>query len=366
SGGVRIVQTQVEAAPEAEVSTQPVGESHFQSATPLTVDKGTSAMIAVMDEAANGSIVYLYDAESERGNDRFAFKALRFDNPTDSTLETGPITVYGEGRFIGEGLTDPIPPRATAVIPFALDRQVVIERESGTRDKIDRLVTLQRGVLRTEVAHTRTRSLTFTSVLHKPTEVFIRHTVRRGWKLEESPEVHERIGESHLFRFTLAAGESQTVTITESTPLVKAFNLQSNQGIDLVRLYLESGDPDARFAEPMQKILAHHKAIADLQQTIQTTKSKMNTYETRMNKLQRQIVSLGGVKGGRSLGRHLQAKLKDMSERVQNGTIELVNLQESLMLARIQFQDGLAELTLDERTAKAAPAPDTEKPGDGG
>ncbi len=348
--GVRIVQNSADAAPESEVAEQPVGESHFQSATRLTVDKGTSAMVAVMDEAAPGSVVYLYDSESERGNERFAFKALRFDNPTDSTLETGPITVYGDGRFIGEGLTDPIPPRATAVVPFALDRQVVVERESGTRDTIDRLVTLERGILRTEVAHSRTRSLSFTSVLNKPTEVFIRHKVRSGWTLDQSPEVHERIGESYLFRFTLPAAGSKTVTITESTPLQKTFDLNSNRGMDLVRLYLETGEPDASFAEPMRKIIADHQAMTDLRQRIATTTSAMATYNKRMTNLQSQIVSLDKVKGGYSLGRHLQAKLKDMSERVQAGTIKLVDLRESLMLAGIRFQDGLAELTLNDRT----------------
>ncbi|MFT7581394.1 MAG: hypothetical protein ACI9MR_003070 [Myxococcota bacterium] len=347
--GVRVVRSTSPADAVAEAEGQPVGESHFQSKTPLTVDKGMSAMIAVLDDKARGNIVYLYDAESERGNSRYAFKALRFKNPTDSTLETGPITVYGDGRFIGEGLTDPIPPQATAVIPFALDRQVVVERESGSVDKIAKLITLQRGLLRTEVAHTRQRTLKFTSVLHKPTEVFIRHTVRNGWTLTESPEVHERIGESHLFRLVLKPGEVKTVTIAESTPLVKAIDLHSAVGLDLVRLYLKGDDIEARFASPMRKILALHTQMADVRNNIRNTRSRIGEFESRMNKLQTQIISLSSVRGGRNLVRHLQAKLKDMSERVNKGTIDVVNLQETLMLTRIRFQDGISELTLDER-----------------
>jgi hypothetical protein len=48
--------------------------------------------------------------------------------PTDDTLEPGPVTVYGEGRFIGEGITEPVPPKAAVVVPFALDRQVMISK----------------------------------------------------------------------------------------------------------------------------------------------------------------------------------------------------------------------------------------------
>ena len=91
-----------------DADAQPVGESHFANPMPMTVEKGSSAMVSMVRQKTDGEVVYLYDAESERGNDKFAFRAVRFRNPTDSTLETGPVTVYGQERFIGEGLTEPI------------------------------------------------------------------------------------------------------------------------------------------------------------------------------------------------------------------------------------------------------------------
>lgn len=356
AGGVRLVQVDNGDAPDAG-DGDPVGESHFQSDAPVTVDRGTSAMIAILDDAAEGNIVYLYDAESARGNDRFAFKAIRFKNPTESTLETGPMTVYGDGRFIGEGLSEPIPPRSTAVVPFALDRQVIVEREGSTGDRIARLITLQRGILRTEVRHTRTTKLKVTSVLHKPTEVFVRHTVRKGWKLVESPEIFERTGEAHLFKIVLKPGETRTLTIEEATPLVKTIDVRSSEGVELVRAYLEGGDAvDARFAEPMRRLLAVHTEMANTRQSIAATRERLVEYRERMAELQGQIVSLDGVRGGNTLLRHLQTRLREMSDRVQKDTIAVVDLQEQLMLARIRFQDGVAELSFEERVSTA---PDT-------
>src|SRR6185503_4460993 len=114
----------------------PVGESHFESDTPVSVPRGTSAMVSILKESASGEIVYLYDPESERGDRRFAFRSVLFRNPTASVLETGPVTVYGHSRFIGEGLTEAIPPHAAAVVPFALDRQVVVEQQGDDGDRI--------------------------------------------------------------------------------------------------------------------------------------------------------------------------------------------------------------------------------------
>ncbi|PKN55385.1 MAG: hypothetical protein CVU56_21625 [Deltaproteobacteria bacterium HGW-Deltaproteobacteria-14] len=353
--GVRLVQAEEPGSPEL-ADGDPIGESHFQSDALVTVDKGTSAMIAIMDDKADGDIVYLYDAESARGNERYAFKAIRFKNPTDSTLETGPMTVYGDGRFIGEGLSEPIPPHATAVVPFALDREIVVDREGSTEDRIARLVTLQRGVLRTEVQHTKQTRLKVTSLLHKDTVVFVRHTVRKGWKLVKSPETYEQTGEAHLFRVALKAGETKTLEIAEATPLVKAVDVRSPAGVELVRAYLEGGDEvDARFAEPMKKLLAIHTEMANITQSIEGARERVEEFRARMNELQGQIVSLDGVRGGNSLLKHLQQKLREMSDRVQQDTIAVVDLQQQLMLARIRFQDGVSELSFEERTAAAAP-----------
>lgn len=351
--GVRIVQADLPKAEAADPNSgDPVGESHFQSMTPITVERGTSAMIAVLDDGAEGDVVYLYDAESARGNARFAFKSVRFVNPTAYTLETGPMTVYGEGRFIGEGLTEPIPPHATAVIPFALDRQVVVEKEGDERDRISKLVTIQRGVLRTEVQHERTTRLKLTSLLREDTRVFLRHSVRKGWSLVKSPTVHERMGEAHLFEVDLKAGETATVEIVESTPLVRTLDLRSPDSIDLVKVYLQAKDADARFAEPMKKLLAIHAEMADIRQGIELERAKMDEYRVRMTELQDQVLTLKSVPNAGSLMTHLQAKLKEMSEGVQKGTIQVVNLEQKLMLARIRFQDGVSELRLDrEQTA---------------
>ena len=46
-------------------------------------------MVPVVDQKTAGGVVYLYDALSPRGNKRFAFKSIRFRNPTEKFLEAG-------------------------------------------------------------------------------------------------------------------------------------------------------------------------------------------------------------------------------------------------------------------------------------
>lgn len=325
----------------------PVGESHFESGTPMSVARGTSAMVAILKDKAPGEIVYLFDAESERGDGRYAFRSVRFRNPTGSTLETGPVTVYGKTRFIGEGLTESIPPHGTAVVPFALDRQVVIERQGDEGDHIAKLVTLQRGVLTCEVAHRRTTKLRVTNRLGEPAIVLVRHTTGRGWTVVKAPADAEQYGASRLYRVTLAGGETRTVEIEEATPMTRTLDLRSPDGLGMVEAYLQAQDRSPAFAAQMDKLLRLHREMADSEEAIASLRQRGGEFRVRMDELHGQIVSLGVTRTGGALASHLQAKMREISDKVQKNTLAIVDRQERLMLARVGFQDGIAELTLD-------------------
>jgi outer membrane protein OmpA-like peptidoglycan-associated protein/phosphoribosyl-dephospho-CoA transferase len=338
-------------APGADAS--PVGESHFESSTPMSVLRGTSAMVAILDDAAEGEIVYLFDPESDRGDGRFAFRSVLFRNPTDSTLESGPVTVYGQSRFIGEGLTEAIPPHSTAVVPFALDRQVVVERTGDEGDHIARLMTVQRGVLTCEVSHRRTTKLNVTNRQTTAATVLLRHTTTRGWTITKSPQEAEQYGQSRLYRVQLAAGETKTVEIEETTPMTRTLDLRTPDGLSMVKAYLSDPERSPGFAKQMEHLLKLNREMVDGEEAIVNLRQRGDEFRLRMDELHGQIVSLGLTKTGGSLTSHLQAKMRQISEKVQQNTLEIVQRQEKLMLARVAFQDGIAELTLAEGPAVA-------------
>jgi hypothetical protein len=320
---------------------------------PMTVEKGSSAMVSMVKQETEGEVVYLYAPDSERGNQNFAFRAVRFKNPTTSTLETGPVTVYGEEKFIGEGLTEPIPPKSSAVVPYALDRQIVVERNTGEEDKISKLVTLQRGVLTAEVQHIRRQKMTITNRMNDVAKVFIRHTVNKGWTLLEGPPAYERIGESHLFEVHLKANETKVVEIAEATPVERTLDLNADVTLDMMKVWVEAPEGSAELKDSLRKLLQIHRKLIDLAQEQESLARRLGDYRTRMDELHAQIITLQAVKTGGDLMTHLKSKMKDISERVQKSTIAQVDNEEKIMLTRVEFQDALAELSLPDVTQTA-------------
>jgi len=355
SGGARVLEDQAPAAPAPVAppgqTLEPIGTSHFESKAPMTVPAGTSAMVSILDSSTDGEVVYLYDAESARGNKTYAFRSVRLLNPTGSTLETGPVTVYGEGRFIGEGFTDPIPGKSTSFVPFALDRQIVVEEKEETSDGIARILTAQRGVFSTEMRHTKKKKLVIQNRLGEEAVVYVRHTVEKGYKLAKTPGESERLGEAHLFRVKVPARGKLEVAIEEETPVFKTVDLRSKEGLDLIRAFVSSAALEGDVKKRVEAVVAMQKDLGTLEERIDTARQQMEEYRARMHELHAQVVTLKAVKTGGTLMRSLEKKLEEVSDKLSKATVDLVGLEEQRMISRIKLQDGIAELSFENKDA---------------
>jgi len=366
AGGVRVVQAPPPAAPAAAkpgtpggaaaLPQDPIGTAHFESDGAMNVPGGSSAMVSILNKEADGEVVYLFDPETPHGDASFPFKAIRLRNPTDSVLESGPVTVFAAGRFIGEGLVEPIPARSVAFVPFALDRQVVVERKNIERDEIARIITIQRGVFSTEAKHIRRTTLTLFNRQDEKSVVYIRHTVQAGYKLAKSPTVSERMGLAHLFRVELAPKGKTEVEIEEVTPVFKTTDVRAADGLNLVRVYLSAATGNDALRNQVNDLLKLQKETANVEQQIETTREQMQEYRTRMDELHVQILSLREVRTGAALLKALEKKMQDISDKVSRATIALVNLQETLMISKVHFQDAVAELTLETPASERSAA----------
>lgn len=374
-GGVRIVEESnnekakagdardAAAAVAPPLSTDPIGTSHFESAVTMSVPKASSAMVSILTTKTEGGVVYLFDPESARGNANFAFKSVRLVNPTDSVLESGPVTVFGQGRFIGEGLCEPIPARSAAFVPFALDRQIVVERKDASRDEIAKILSVQRGVFSTEVKTVRKAQFTLHNRLGERATVFVRQTVPQGHVIEKGPEHRERMGAAHLFRVELEPNSSKEVVIETATPVLKSLDLRTPQSFETVRVYL-SQSATGLLKERVADLVTLQTEIGNLEQRIQTTRDQMGEYRARLDELHAQLVTLKAVKTAGPLMQNLEKKMQETSDRVSKATLELVSLQEKLMVAKVRFQDGVAEMSLDGAKKDGEPKKDDKKDAD--
>lgn len=354
---VRILEAEgdgSDAKPDAGEShpqdTQPVGRAHFVSDKPLSIEADHSAMVSILNDHTKAERVYYYDPVSERGSQRFAFNAVRIVNPSKYTLDAGPFTVYAASQFLGEGLSEPILPGATAFIPYALDRSIIADPEMSTREEIDRLLTIQRGIVSTETRHIRRTKLTLSNRGKSEARVFVRHKVESEYELTKDSKASatlEKLGGAYLFPVTVRPGEALELVIEESKPLLKTVDIHTPDGVGAMALFLKKDRLEPNLGSKLRAIVDRHTESANLQERMEVLADQMSVYRTRIDEINVQLFTLKKVREANKLQHHLAAKMEEISEKLQQATMEMTDLQGRMMTLRIDLQDKLAELTLE-------------------
>ena len=346
--------------PEAAVEGQPLGNAHFVSALPMTIERDHSAMVSILNTEAEAERIYFYDPISARGSTKFAFNAVRLRNPSNYTLDGGPVTVYSGGQFLGEGLSEAILPHSISFIPYALDRSILAEPDVSTREEIDRLITIQRGIVTTETQLIRKTKLTLTNRGTDAAKIYVRHQPQPGYVLRKSELQVEKLGGAYLFPITVAAGQATELVIEESTPIEKTVDIRSKDGIGAIELYLKKGAIGPELKAKLDDIVKTYAKMASLEERMEVLDQQMVVYRTRVDELNVQLVTLKKVQQAQKLSKHLSDKMQEISEKLQQATIQMSDLKGQNMALRIELQDKLSELTL-----KKADKPEEGKPSDG-
>jgi outer membrane protein OmpA-like peptidoglycan-associated protein len=346
---VRIVSRAGESTPEqtTDEAAASLGNAYFVSKVPMTIEKNRSAMVSLLKHEARAERVYYYDPISPRGSRTFAFQAVRLDNPSDQTLDRGPFTVYSDDQFLGEGLSDTIPPHSKAFVPYALDRQVMVESQEERWEEVDHLRAVERGIAQAELHEVVATTFTVRNRGEKKTRVYVRHAIPKGAQLRAGNLEVERLGADYVLPVEVAAHGEATLRIEQALPMTRAIDLRSPHSANGVAKWLDHAatiEPSAK--EQLRAVLALHTEMAELEERRATLAEQSAEYRTRVDELNDQLVSLRNVQSAAELSRKLAGKMQEISRKLQEATLRSADLQGRLMTCRIRMQDQLAELQL--------------------
>jgi hypothetical protein len=359
---VRISAVQGEAKPQQAnaptpnkpSSDEPLGSAFFLSSTPLTVEKGKSALVSMLSHDVVAKPVYYFDPISARGSEKFAFRAALLENPSNDMLDAGPFTVYADGQFLGEGLSDPIPAKSRAFIPFALDRSVVVDTVLGGRQEIERLVTIVRGVVTAEARAVKSTKLTLVNRGTTPALTYVRHSPTPGHELIAPQVGFEKLRGAYLFPITVPAGGSLTLTIEEATPIQKSVDVRSAAGVAEIGLFLKTAKTlPEELRQKLSQVLTMHRELAELDEKLSTISTQIEMYRGRVEELNEQLVSLRKVPQAAELSRNLAKKMAEISDKLQKSTLDAASIEGERLTRRVALEDRLAELTLETRRDQA-------------
>jgi len=178
----------------------------------------------------------------------------------------------------------------------------------------------------------------------------VRHPITEGFKLESPVSGVEKLGGAYLFAVSVPPNGSVSLAIEESTPIQKALDIRSQDGIAELGLYLRSASKlEPELAGKLTHIVERHRAMVELDERLVTIQAQSNVYRERIEEINAQLVSLRRVAQAGDLSRHLAKKMEEISQRLQKATIDAADLEAKRLTERVAMEDQLSELTLENR-----------------
>ncbi|MES1209088.1 MAG: DUF4139 domain-containing protein [Pseudomonadota bacterium] len=171
----------------AAVAVQ-AGATRYEIPVPISVPDRSATMVLLLDKRVPGATVALFapdDGVPESA--AHPFRVARFTNRTGGLLERGPLAIFSEGAFLGQGMTDPLPDGATATVPFALERSLAVDVSRERREEGARLYHIEGGnltIARDAVWLTKYRTR---NGADQPAKLLVKHARANGARLEHPP-----------------------------------------------------------------------------------------------------------------------------------------------------------------------------------
>ena len=327
------------------------GATRYDVAGVVTIPDKSATMVMLLDKRIPGEAIALFAPDpGVPDSAAHPFRVARFTNRTGGLLERGPLAIFAEGAFLGQGMTDPLPDGATATVPFALERTLAIEQERDSRQEGARLFHIEAGALtivREQVTLTRYR---VRNGAEHDAKLMVRHARIGGARLVDPPPgTEDNVGTgSALVPTTVSAHATAKLNLDERQPVTQAADWLSPLADQAVRSYLADRRADAAVAVPLRAAWEFRKVLAQAteeREKLQTQEAGLRqaTEETRAN-----LEALKRNASAADLRVRLTSRLAADSARLD--TIGKRTIEIDLLLGeqRVRFNEAIRAILLRE------------------
>lgn len=313
----------------ARVEVQ-TGATRYEVPHRVTIPDQSATMVLLVSKKVPGEAVYLFSPDGGVP-DSYAhpFRVARFKNESGGLLERGPIAVFEEGAFLGQGVVESLPQHAQATVPFALMRSVSIQSKTTYDQRGARLYAVRQGNLTIERDQATITAYELVNGGNEKARVLVRHRQNPNAQLWEPPAGTEELSgeQSALIPVNVAAFGKAKLMVEERLPVQRQVDWQSTEARNAIRDYLKSGRALPEEKKSLSGILEHAAQLATLDDeerrlTREQRELERSTHETR--------VSLKAIKENpqaASLRRELTERLAQGTRRLDAITKDLVELR---------------------------------------
>ncbi len=333
------------------------GTTRYDLPTPITVPDKSATMVMLLAKRVPGEAIFLFAPDGGvPDSSSHPFRVARFANKTGGAIEKGPIAVFEEGAFLGQGMVDPLPDGATTTVPFALERSIAVDQERSYDELGERVAKIENGELTVERDAVTLTKYRLRNGGEKPAKLLVKHTRINGARLfQPPPQTEDNVGAgSALVPATVPGHGTGELKVDERSTMRRAQDWFSAVADSAIKAYLADPRSDKEAVAKLTAAWAvRNEIVAKLEARTRSAQEQAeigrSTEETRRN-----LKAIEKNKVADALRAKLTARLGEMALRLDEITKQMVEVDAKLAELRVRFKEALRDLKV---TAPATPSP---------
>ncbi len=327
-------QKAIAASATALVSGRKVGALYrYDALEPVTVPDGQAALIPIVDRTVPGEDVFLFRSPSAQTPYRAVL--LRNGDKDDTgakggkggDLESGPITLYVDGTFAGEGFLGRMERGTTAFVPYARESGLKVRNSYRNDTKQMRLVRIVGGRISVEAKRHFIRTYTVHSERSKPSVAYVKLHTHSTHKLVDPPKDMVRSGNDIYVRIEVPAKGKGKVVITEASPIRRTTTYLSSMVLAAFKLFLADATAQEAVKGPIRELLALHDQRGELGRQRSTLFRQRNLLRNDARRIRRNLDSLPSGRVAKKLRKQLVKQLEANSAKAADVAKQLVEIE---------------------------------------
>ncbi len=314
----------------------------YTLAQPVTILRNQSALVPFLQTSVQAAQVTLWNPANP-----VPLRALWLTNSSRETLDRGSFSVFENGEFAGEGLTDPIHAGEKRLLSYAVDQAVHVSTESNLFSTHLHHLTVHDGVLTERTQAIREVTYVVRNAAADPRDVIVEHPVRNGWTLNSDPAPIETTPSWYRFNVVTQPGETVRLHVGEVHPERTVWQLTSLSD-DQLTIMLNGAGGRSAIEKALAPVLSARAKVHDLDSQIAAKQQTIDNVEADSARLHSNLQGLRDSAEERALAQRYAREMNADEDRLQSLRKDLADLNQQRTAARQALDQAIGTLDLDE------------------
>jgi hypothetical protein len=219
---------------------------------PVSLARQKSAMLPIVNKDVEGTRVSIYN---QRTQAKFPLLGLKLKNTSGLHLMQGPITVFEGSNYAGDARILDLQPNEERLISYAVDLGTEVNPVPSTDNGRITKVKAVKGVIWTETKIRESKTYTVANRNDQERLILVEHPVRNEFKLVDTAKPTETASDVYRFEVKVAAGKTETLTVTEERVVSENVQITSGTNDDQIRFFINQTASSQKVKDGLKKAL---------------------------------------------------------------------------------------------------------------